>query len=116
MTDDLPKEVRLKENRKTPWNYSLVSRLLPKMKILSILARNYYRLDIKLFLYYTAIRQSLKKCDRCYYKMWQLLYCKMRQKFIYKMCQTFYYKMQQLLQIATILLKNAAVITKCDVC
>ena len=33
----------------------------------------------------------------------------------YKMHQVFYYKMRQLLQIAMILLQNAAVITKCDV-
>ena len=33
----------------------------------------------------------------------------------YKMCQVFYYKMRQLLQIATTLLQNATVITKCDV-
>ena len=33
----------------------------------------------------------------------------------YKMRQVFYYKMRQLLQIATILLQNATVITKCDV-
>ena len=30
------------------------------------------------------------------------------------MRQVIYYKMQQLLQIATILLQNATVITKCD--
>ena len=35
------------------------------------------------------------------------IYCKMR--------QDLYYKMRQLLQIATILLPNATVITKCDV-
>ena len=33
----------------------------------------------------------------------------------YKMRQVFYCKMRQLLQIATILLQNATVITKCDV-
>ena len=33
----------------------------------------------------------------------------------YKMCQVFHYKMQQLLQIATVLLQNATVITNCDV-
>ena len=33
----------------------------------------------------------------------------------YKMRQAFYCKMRQLLQIATILLQNATVITKCDV-
>ena len=38
----------------------------------------------------------------------------MRQAFYYKMRQ-FYYKMRQLSQIATILLQNATVITKCDV-
>ena len=41
------------------------------------------------------------------------VYCKMRQVFYYKML--FYYKIRQLLQIATILLQNATVITKCDV-
>ena len=39
------------------------------------------------------------------------VYYKMRQVFYYRMRQ-FYYKMQQLLQISTILLQNAAVITK----
>ena len=33
----------------------------------------------------------------------------------YKMLKFFYYKMRQLLQIATTLLQNATVITKCDV-
>ena len=42
------------------------------------------------------------------------VYCKMRQVFYYKMRQ-FYYKLRQLLQIATILLQNAIVITKSDV-
>ena len=42
------------------------------------------------------------------------VFCKMRQVFYYKMRQ-FYYKMRQLLQIVTILLQNAKVITKCDV-
>ena len=42
------------------------------------------------------------------------VYYKMRQVFYYKIRQ-FYYKMRQLLQIATILLQNAIVITKCDV-
>ena len=36
LTDELPNDVRLKKiSRKTPWNYSLVSSLLPKMKITS---------------------------------------------------------------------------------
>ena len=34
----------------------------------------------------------------------------------YRMCQGFYYKMRELLENATILLQNATVITKCDVC
>ena len=42
------------------------------------------------------------------------VYYKMRQAFYYKMRQ-FYYKMRQLSQIATILLQDATVITKCDV-
>ena len=33
----------------------------------------------------------------------------------YKMRQVFYYKMRQLLQIATVLLENATVITKWDI-
>ena len=33
----------------------------------------------------------------------------------YKIRQVFYYKMRQLLEIATTLLQNATVITKCDV-
>ena len=41
LADELPKDVRLKGNLKNPWNYSLVSSVLPKMKTLSILARNY---------------------------------------------------------------------------
>ena len=41
------------------------------------------------------------------------VYYKMRQDFYFKMRQ-FYYKMWQLLQIATILLQNAIVITNCD--
>ena len=64
-----------------------------------------------------------------YYKMRQILlqnttaillqnatevYCKIRQVFYYKI-QQFYYKMRELLQIATVLLQNATVITKCDV-
>ena len=40
LTDELPNEVRLKKYLKTPWNQSLVSSLLPKIKIFSILARN----------------------------------------------------------------------------
>ena len=36
-------------------------------------------------------------------------------KVYYKMRQDFYYKMRQLLRIATILLHNATVNTKCDV-
>ena len=35
LTDEFPNDVR------TPWNYKLVPGLLLKMKILSILARNY---------------------------------------------------------------------------
>ena len=34
----------------------------------------------------------------------------------YKMRQVLYYKIRQLLQNVTILLQNATVITKCDVC
>ena len=41
LIDELRIDVRVKENLKTPWDYSLVSILLPKMKILLILARNY---------------------------------------------------------------------------
>ena len=41
LTDDLPNNKRLEKNLKTPWNYSLVSSLLPKMKLLSITVRNY---------------------------------------------------------------------------
>ena len=36
LTDELPNDVRLK----TPWNYCLVFSLLPRMKILSLLAKN----------------------------------------------------------------------------
>ena len=38
LIDELPNDVRLK---KTPWNYSIISSLFPRMKILPILARNY---------------------------------------------------------------------------
>ena len=38
LTDELPKDLRLK---KISWNYSLLSSLLPKMKTLPILAKNY---------------------------------------------------------------------------
>ena len=38
---ELTDELANKKNLKTPWNYSLVSSLRPKMKILSILVRNY---------------------------------------------------------------------------
>ena len=48
----------------------------------------------------------LQNATEAYYKMRQFLYYKMQQ---------FYYKMRQLLQIATTLLQNATVITKCDV-
>ena len=48
LTDELPKDIRHKKNLKTPWSYRLVSNLLPKMKILSILQR-YQKLDIELF-------------------------------------------------------------------
>ena len=41
------------------------------------------------------------------------VYYKMRQVFYYKM-QQFYYKMRQLLQIATVLLQNAAFIANRD--
>ena len=41
LTDELPNNVRFKKNLKTPWNYSLASSLLPKMKTLYTLARNY---------------------------------------------------------------------------
>ena len=46
------------------------------------------------------------KCDRCYYKMWQLFYCKMWQKFVSKCIRFFIIK-------CDVLLQNAAVITKC---
>ena len=39
LTDELHNNVRLMKNLKTPWNYSLLSSLLPKIEILSILAR-----------------------------------------------------------------------------
>ena len=38
LTEELPNDVKTYENLKTQWNYSLVSSLLPKIKILSILA------------------------------------------------------------------------------
>ena len=41
LTDGLPNDETLKKKFKTPWNYSLVSRLFPKIKMLSKLARNY---------------------------------------------------------------------------
>ena len=40
LIDELPNDVKFKKIS-TPWNYSLVFSLLPKMKVLSILARNY---------------------------------------------------------------------------
>ena len=70
----------------------------------------------------------LQNATEVYYKMPQILlqnaiaillqnatevYYKMRQFFYYKMLQ-FYYKMRQLVQIATTLLQNVTVITKCD--
>ena len=51
LTDELPNDVRRKENLKTPWNYSLLPSLLPKMKIL---AKNYLKLDTERFPYCTA--------------------------------------------------------------
>ena len=48
----------------------------------------------------------LQNVTEVYYKMPQVFYYKMRQ---------FYYKMRQLLQIAIILLRNATVITKCNI-
>ena len=56
--------------------------------------------------------KTVTKCDRYYYKMWQLIYYKTWQKFITK-CE-FYYKMRQSLQVATILLQNATFITNYD--
>ena len=57
-----------------------------------------------------------------YYKMQQILLqnatailLQNAREVYYQMCQFFYYKMQQLLQNATILLQDAAVVTKCDV-
>ena len=41
LAGELPNDVRVKKNIKTPWNYSLVSSLFPKMKILLILVTNY---------------------------------------------------------------------------
>ena len=56
-----------------------------------------------------------------YYKMQQILLQNVTAillqnmaKVYYKMHQVFYYKMRQLLQIATILLQNATLITNCD--
>ena len=73
------------------------------------------------------VTDVITKCNRCYYKMWQLFYYKIRQQFItkcvrffitkcdvfntkcdsYYKLQQFYYKMQQLLQ-------NAMFTTNCD--
>ena len=47
--------------------------------------------------------------------MQQLFYYKMQQTFTTKCARFFYYKMRQLLQIATVLLENATVITKWDI-
>ena len=54
------------------------------------------------------------KCDRYYYRMWQLVYHKMRQMLIYKM-RPFYYKLSQSLQNALILLQIVTVLANCDV-
>ena len=54
-----------------------------------------------------------RKCDRCYYKMWQLFCCKMWQKFITKYVKFFITK-YELLQTAAILLQIATNITKWD--
>ena len=64
----------------------------------------YYK--IRLILLQNATTILLQKATEIYYKR--------RQDFYYKMRQ-FYYNMRQLLQIATILLQNPTVITKCDV-
>ena len=64
----------------------------------------YYKMRQILLQNATAI--LLQNATEVYYKIRQIFYYKMRQ---------FYYKMRQLLQIATILLQNETVITKCDV-
>ena len=53
--------------------------------------------------HYKMRQISLQNATESYYKIGQVYY-KLR-----------YYKMRQLLQIATILLQNATVISKCDV-
>ena len=71
----------------------------------------YYKMRQILLQNATAI--LLQNATEVYYKMRQVFYYKMGQVFYYKMGQ-FYYKMRQLLQIATILLQNAILTTKCD--
>ena len=41
LTDELSNDVRPKKTLKTPWSYSIVPSLLPKMKRLPILAKTY---------------------------------------------------------------------------
>ena len=41
LTDELPNDLKLKKISKLRWNYSLASAFPPKMKILSIIARDY---------------------------------------------------------------------------
>ena len=58
--------------------------------------------------YLICYLKFIKKCDRYYYKIRQLIYYKIRQKFLTKRVRFFitncnsYYKMQRLLQTATI--------------
>ena len=59
LTNELPNNVRLKENLKTPWKYILVPSLLSKLKTLPILARNYQNLDIKLWSERSTLHETL---------------------------------------------------------
>ena len=56
----------------------------------------------------------IKKCDSYFITKYDKGLLQNASGFFYKM-QHFYYKMRQLLQITTILLQNARVVTKCDV-
>ena len=46
---ELPNNLMLQENPKSAWNYNLVASPLPKMKNLSIMVKNYKKLDIEPF-------------------------------------------------------------------
>ena len=56
----------------------------------------------------TIYFKFITKCDKCYYKVWQLFLLQSAMVCYYKVRQLFYYKVRQ------VLLQSATIITNCD--